>query len=43
VADEKPEPYRGNVCPGCDRIAAPFKGGHDAECRWWAPTPGRKQ
>lgn len=42
MADEKPEPYKGNVCPGCGRIARAFRGGHDSECEWWAPTPGRK-
>ena len=29
-----PEPYQGAVCPGCGKIAYPFKGGHDSECGW---------
>ena len=34
--------YKGTVCPECDRIAYAFKGGHEAGCKFWAPTPPRK-
>lgn len=43
MAETRPDPYEGNICPGCHKIAWAFKGGHEAGCAWWAPTPGRKR